>query len=56
MAEVSRDYLEWLSGTNLDEDLAYTLAMQHQYPFGNFARIKPLDYASIPSCRQRNSV
>ena len=25
MAEVSKDYLEWLSGTDLDEDLAYTV-------------------------------
>ncbi len=25
MAEVPRDYLEWLSGTDLDEDLAYTV-------------------------------
>ena len=25
MGEVPLDYLEWLSGTNLDEDLAYTV-------------------------------
>ena len=25
MAEVPMDYLEWLSGTDLDEDLAYTV-------------------------------
>lgn len=25
MAEVPRDYLEWLTGTDLDEDLAYTV-------------------------------
>ena len=25
IAEVPRDYLEWLSGTDLDEDLAYTV-------------------------------
>ena len=24
-SEVPRDYLEWLSGTELDEDLAYTV-------------------------------
>lgn len=24
-SEVPRDYLEWLSGTNLDEDMAYTM-------------------------------
>ena len=25
MAEVPKDYLQWLSGTDLDEDLAYTV-------------------------------
>jgi uncharacterized protein (DUF3820 family) len=25
MAEVSKDYLQWLTGTDLDEDLAYTV-------------------------------
>jgi exodeoxyribonuclease X len=25
IGEVPLDYLEWLSGTNLDEDLAYTV-------------------------------
>ncbi len=25
MAEVPEDYLEWLSGTDLDEDLGYTV-------------------------------
>ena len=25
MTEVPRDYLEWLAGTDLDEDLAYTV-------------------------------
>ncbi len=25
MAEVPRDYLQWLSSTDLDEDLAYTV-------------------------------
>ncbi len=25
MAEVPKDYLQWLAGTELDEDLAYTV-------------------------------
>jgi hypothetical protein len=25
MAEVPKDYLQWLTGTDLDEDLAYTV-------------------------------
>ena len=25
MAEAPKDYLQWLSGTDLDEDLAYTV-------------------------------